>query len=55
MFAIKALVGLIPGISMFVGAAILQFYPLKGQRLLKMQQDVLGLHAQKREQYEKLG
>jgi len=55
VFAIKALVGLIPGISMFVGAAILQFYPLKGQRLLKMQQDVLVLHAQKREQYEKLG
>ena len=55
VFAIKALVGLIPGVSMFAGAAILQFYPLKGQRLLKMQQDVLTLHAQKREQYEKLG
>jgi glycoside/pentoside/hexuronide:cation symporter, GPH family len=53
VFAVKLLVGLIPGLSMFAGAALLQFYPLKGKRLEKMQQDVLALHALKRAQYEK--
>jgi len=55
VLGIKMLVGLIPGVSMLIGAAILQLYPLRGARLQKMQQDLLVLHAQKRERYEKLG
>jgi GPH family glycoside/pentoside/hexuronide:cation symporter len=55
VMGIKMLVGLIPGVSMLIGAAILQLYPLRGARLQKMQQDLLALHAQKRERYQKLG
>lgn len=53
VLGIKILVGLIPGIAMLIGAAILQFYPLRGERLAQMQRDLLVLHAQKRARYEK--
>jgi Na+/melibiose symporter-like transporter len=49
VMGIKVLIGLIPGIAMFVGALILTLYPLRGQRLEEMQQKVLALHAEKRE------
>jgi GPH family glycoside/pentoside/hexuronide:cation symporter len=46
---IRILIGLIPGIAMFVGALILALYPLRGRRLEEMQRKVLALHAEKRE------
>jgi GPH family glycoside/pentoside/hexuronide:cation symporter len=54
IFGMKVLVGLVPGLAMFIGASILQLYPLKGKRLEKMQQDLLVLHASKLAQYEKM-
>ena len=54
IFGMKVLVGLIPGLAMLIGASILQLYPLKGERLEKMQQDLLVLHASKLAQYEKM-
>ncbi len=53
VLGIKLLVGLIPGVAMLIGAAILQLYPLRGARLEKMQRDLLELHADKRRRYDK--
>lgn len=47
IFGIKVLFGLIPGIAMFAGAAILFLYPLRGKYLEQMQEKVLALHAEK--------
>jgi GPH family glycoside/pentoside/hexuronide:cation symporter len=48
IFGIKVFIGLIPGIAMLLGALILFWFPLRGARLEKMQQDVLELHAKKK-------
>ena len=53
IWGIKALVGLIPGCAMFLGALILVWFPLRGDYLTKVQSDVLALHAQKHAQLEK--
>jgi GPH family glycoside/pentoside/hexuronide:cation symporter len=47
LFGIRALFGLVPGIAMLAGAAILFLYPLRGAYLREVQQKVLALHAQK--------
>ena len=47
IFGIKALVGLIPGIAMLLGALILAWYPLKGSYLKEVQSKVLAMHAEK--------
>ena len=47
LFGIRAIVGLIPGIAMFLGAAILLFFPLKGQRLAELKEKILVMHADK--------
>ncbi len=52
LWGIKALVGLIPGMAMLAGAAILFAYPLRGKRLQDVQHRVLALHAEKRSQLE---
>jgi GPH family glycoside/pentoside/hexuronide:cation symporter len=48
IFGIKVFIGLIPGIAMLLGAAILFFFPLKGKRLEQMHKEVLVLHAKKK-------
>jgi GPH family glycoside/pentoside/hexuronide:cation symporter len=52
IFGIRSLVGLIPGIAMILGAIILIWFPLRGERLARMQEDVLTLHARKHAQLE---
>jgi GPH family glycoside/pentoside/hexuronide:cation symporter len=52
LFGIKALIGLIPGIAMLIGATILIWYPLRGSYLAEVQEKVLSLHAQKRAELE---
>ncbi len=47
LFGIRALIGLIPGIAMILGALILTAFPLHGKRLDAMQEDILTLHAEK--------
>ncbi len=51
LWGIKVLAGLIPGVAMILGAIILQWYPLRGDYLKKVQQQVLDLHAQKHAQH----
>lgn len=53
LFGIKVFVGLIPGIAMLLGALILFWFPLRGERLAKIQSDVLELHARKKAELEK--
>lgn len=47
LFGIRALMGLIPGVAMLLGALILIWFPLRGKRLADMQGRVLALHAEK--------
>lgn len=52
IWGIKALVGLIPGCAMLLGALILTWFPLRGDRLAKIHADVLALHARKHAQLD---
>ncbi len=52
LFGIKAVMGLIPGAAMLLGALILVWYPLRGGRLEKVQREVLDLHAWKHRQLQ---
>src|SRR5512136_2651982 len=53
IFGMKALIGLIPGVALILGAVLLFWFPLRGARLEKMQHDVLELHAKKKAEYDK--
>jgi glycoside/pentoside/hexuronide:cation symporter, GPH family len=53
LFGIKALIGLIPGIALIIGAGLLYWYPLKGKYLEEMKEKVLELHAAKHDQLAK--
>jgi GPH family glycoside/pentoside/hexuronide:cation symporter len=53
IFGIKIFVGLIPGIAMLLGALILFWFPLRGERLARMQAEVLELHARKKAELDK--
>ncbi len=53
VFGIKTFVGLIPGIAMLLGAAILFWFPLQGRKLEQMRGELLQLHARKKAEYEK--
>ncbi len=48
LFGIKALVGLIPGVAMLLGALILTAFPLRGAYLQRVKEEMLALHAEKR-------
>jgi GPH family glycoside/pentoside/hexuronide:cation symporter len=50
LFGIKAIMGLIPGAAMLLGAVILIWFPLRGAYLEKVQKEVLELHAKKKAQ-----
>ena len=47
LLVIKALIGLIPGIVVLIGAIILILYPLKGDYLKEVKQKILDIHAEK--------
>lgn len=47
LFIIKALIGLIPGIAVLLGAIILIWYPLKADYLKEVKQKILEMHAEK--------
>jgi len=55
LFGIRMLVGLVPGIALLVGAALLFAYPLRGSYLQEVQDKVLALHGRKRAQLEAQG
>jgi GPH family glycoside/pentoside/hexuronide:cation symporter len=54
IFGIKTFIGLIPGIAMLLGALILFWFPLRGERLAKVQREVLELHARKKAEFDKM-
>ena len=54
LFGIRAIVGLIPGLAMLVSAVILVFFPLKGERLARLKEKILVMHAEKEAQLEQL-
>jgi len=54
IFGIKALIGLIPGVAMLIGAIILFWYPLQGKHLEEIKEKVLQMHAEKTAQLENL-
>jgi GPH family glycoside/pentoside/hexuronide:cation symporter len=47
IFGIKALIGLIPGTALIIGAVLLHWFPLRGAYLEKVRADILILHAKK--------
>jgi len=51
LFGIRAVVGLIPGIALLIGAVILFWYPLKGKYLLEVKTKILEMHVEKHERY----
>jgi GPH family glycoside/pentoside/hexuronide:cation symporter len=53
IFGIKALIGLIPGVALILGAIILIWFPLRGAHLARMQEQVLALHGKKHAQLER--
>ena len=46
--------GLLRRCALLLGALILFWFPLRGQRLAAMQKDLLELHARKRLEYERM-
>ncbi len=54
LFGIRTIVGLIPGLSMLIGAGILLLFPLKGERLAKLKETILSMHADKASQLKEL-
>jgi len=52
LFGIRALIGLIPGVAMLIGALLLVWFPLRGAYLGRVQADVLALHAEKHARLE---
>jgi GPH family glycoside/pentoside/hexuronide:cation symporter len=55
IWAIKAIVGLIPGIAVLLGALILTQYPLRGDYLARVKREMLALHAEKHARLEQGG
>jgi len=53
ILGIKSLVGPIPGVALLLGAIILIWFPLRGERLARMQEQILALHAEKHAQLER--
>lgn len=52
LFGIRAIVGLIPGIALLIGALILIWYPLQGRYLEQVKEKILNMHAEKHNRYE---
>lgn len=48
LLGIRLLISLIPGIVMFIGILIYTQYPLKGDRLQRVKEEVLRLHEEKK-------
>jgi len=52
IMGIKLFSGVIPGAACLLGAILLAWYPLKGERLEKVQQKVLALHQEKKQRLD---
>jgi len=52
LFAIRTVMGLIPGVTLLIAAAILFAYPLRGKRLKTVKDEILKMHKEKQEKLE---
>lgn len=52
LLGIRLLIGLIPAVVMFIGILIYIHYPLKGERLEKVKEEVIRMHKEKQEKLE---
>jgi Na+/melibiose symporter-like transporter len=52
IMGIKIYTGVIPGVACILGAVLLIWYPLRGERLREIRQKVLVLHEEKKRQFE---
>ena len=52
LLGIRLLIGLIPAVVMFIGILIYINYPLKGDRLKKVKEEVIRMHEQKQKDLE---
>ena len=52
LLGIRLLIGLIPAVVIFIGILIYLKYPLKGERLIKVKEEVIRLHEQKQKELE---
>jgi GPH family glycoside/pentoside/hexuronide:cation symporter len=52
IMGIKIFAGVIPGAACLLGALLLIWYPLRGERLVEVQRKVLVLHKEKKQQFE---
>jgi Na+/melibiose symporter-like transporter len=48
LFGIRSIVGLIPGVAMLIGAVIMAFFPIRGQRLVELKDKIMVMHAEKK-------
>ena len=54
LFAIRAVMGLIPGVTLLIAALILFAFPLRGNRLKAIKNQILEMHQTKHEKLEAL-
>jgi GPH family glycoside/pentoside/hexuronide:cation symporter len=54
ILAMRLFVGLLPGIALLVEAALLSFYPLRGNKLKDMQHKILILHDEKHKKLKEM-
>ncbi|HBO33859.1 MAG TPA: hypothetical protein DD636_03845 [Anaerolineaceae bacterium] len=54
LFAIRAVMGLIPGVTLLIAALILFAFPLRGKRLKAIKSQILEMHQRKHEKLEAL-
>lgn len=50
LFGIRSIVGLIPGMLLWIGAVIMLFFPLRGDRLAALKEKIITMHAEKEAQ-----
>ena len=54
LFGIRTIVGLIPGSAMLISLFILFFFPLQGERLARLKEKILMMHAEKEAKLEEI-
>ncbi len=54
LFGIRAVVGIIPGVAMLIGALVLHWYPIHGKRLQTVKETILRMHAEKQQRLQEM-
>ncbi|MCB2209567.1 MFS transporter [bacterium] len=54
LLGIRSIVGLIPGLAMILGAVIMFFFPIKGDRLVQLKEKIMVMHAEKKAELDRI-